>query len=405
MRLTVSKRFEFAASHRYYRPELSAEQNRKEFGDKARGEYGHGHNYVAYFIFEGDVDDKSGILINVATIKERVLPLLADRYDHKYLNADTKPFDLILPTPENIARQLLLDGQELFDDVSARLKAVRLAESDRLAATAFADGRIERALRADFSAARRTYSPNLTDSENDQLFGPAASHSGHGHHYYLHLTLAGEPNEQTGTVFSEADCKRVLDQLMGEFDHKNLNTDVPSLYNLPITTEYLAKHIGDKLAKDMPLRILRLSENERFFVEYDTNQKKMSMGIRGEFFAAHRLNSSQLSADANLELYGKCNNPSGHGHNYLVEVLVEGKLDERTGTLFDLGRMNSILSEVLDCYDYKHLDLETEEFRDRTSTGENIVGSLWNKFESHFGPGLNIVRLWETPNNGFMIRK
>ncbi|MDF1545392.1 MAG: 6-carboxytetrahydropterin synthase [bacterium] len=405
MRLTVSKRFEFAASHRYFLRELTPEQNRARFGDKARGEYGHGHNYVAHFIFEGAVDERSGMLINVATIKEEILPLLARRYDHKYLNADTSPFDRILPTPENIARQLLHDGRELFEGGSAKLTAVRLAESDCLAATAYADGRVERVLRTDFSAARRTCSPHLTDEENSELFGPAASRSGHGHHYYLHLTLAGDFDEKKGMLFDDAESAAVLKELHNEFDHKNLNDNVAALKGKPITTEYLAKHFGDRLAGRLPLRKVRLSENGKFFVEYNPGESNAWMGIRGEFTAAHRLHSQQLSSEANQELYGKCNNPAGHGHNYLVEALVEGKLDERTGTLYDLGWIENRLNEVLEYYNYRHLDLETEEFRGKPSTGENIIHAIWARLRQEFGPELSRVRLWETANNRFTLRK
>lgn len=189
MRMTVSKRFEFAASHRYFDLNLSAPDNRKKYGQKSRGDHGHGHNYVAFLIFEGAVDGTTGMLVNISIIKERILGLLARRFDHKYLNVDSPPFYSILPTPENIARQMLVEAVPLFDDIPATPTAVYLEESNHTAACAFTDGRTERILRIDFSAARRTFSPHLNDDENEKLFGAASRPAGHGHHYYLWVTL------------------------------------------------------------------------------------------------------------------------------------------------------------------------------------------------------------------------
>ncbi len=216
MFLTVSKRFEFSASHRLYLERWSPQENRDFFGRKSEGLYGHGHNYVACFVFRGDVDEDKGMLINVATIKERILPLLEARYDHKYLNADTSPVNEILPTADNVARELLRDAAALFADQSAQPVACHLVESPAGAATADADGRVERDIHLVFSAARRTFSPHLTEEENRKLFGIASSFAGHGHHYRLRITLSGDVDPVHGMISPDVEIQPGLDDLHRE---------------------------------------------------------------------------------------------------------------------------------------------------------------------------------------------
>ncbi len=404
MFLTVSKRFEFSASHRLYLKRWSPEENRDFFGRKSEGLYGHGHNYVAYFVFRGEVDEDNGMLINVTTIKERILPLLEARYDHKYLNADTSPFNDILPTPENVARELLKDAAKLFTDQTARPVVCHLIESPASAATAYADGRVERDIHLDFSAARRTFSPHLTEEENQKLFGIASSFAGHGHHYRLRLTLSGEVDPVHGMVLPDVEIQPVLDELHREFDHRNINSDVPGLKGQPITTEILARYIAGRLSGRLPFDRLRLNENDNFFVEYGRSGQALT-GLRQSFTAAHRLHCASVDDSENLQLYGKCNNSFGHGHMYDVEVSLAGTIDERTGTLGDLDDDNRALAAVLADWDYKHLDKETPDFTDRPSTGENMIWLLSDKLEKVIPHRLHRVRLWETRNNRFTLRQ
>ena len=181
MYLTISKRFEFCASHRCYRPDWPEEQNLAAFGKEAGGQYGHGHNYTAGFVFHGPVDAVTGMMINVVDIKQRIKPLLDGRYDHKYLNADTSSFNTVVPTAENLAAQLLREVKPLFEGEPVQPVVCHLQQSPTTEATAYADGRVERHEWLAFSAARTTSSPHLSDLENKRLFGIAASPSGHGH--------------------------------------------------------------------------------------------------------------------------------------------------------------------------------------------------------------------------------
>ena len=404
MFLTISKKFEISLSYRYYQPRWSAAENEAYFGREAGSEHGYGGNFVAYFVFAGDIDADTGMVINVTVIKERIKRLLAERYDHKFLNADTKPFDEIVPSPENVARYLLQDAEPLFRNEAARLVACHLTVAPESSATAYADGRLERHVGLEFSAARQTWSPHLTDEENRRLFGIAAHPSGHGHYYYLRATLAGRIDQMSGMICPPDDCRRAFKALHTLLDHRHLNIDVPELDGMPMTTESLAGFINQRLRNRLPVTRIRLWENPSFYTEcLDSN--RYVMGIRSSFCAAHRLHSPCLSDEQNKSVYGKCNNPAGHGHRYLVEAALDGALDEQSGTLHPLEDLIAGVRKALDRWDYGHLDEDTDDFSGRPSTGENIVSVLWPKIEDGLGRSLYRLRLWETPNNCFTLRR
>ena len=154
----------------------------------------------------------------------------------------------------------------------------------------------------------------------------------------------------------------------------------------------------------LPVDRVRLHERDDFFAEYWSGALHF-LGLQMPFSAAHRLHSTKLSEVANVALYGKCNNPRGHGHRYLTEATISGRLDERSGTLRDLGGFNNAIAEALRPFQDKHLDLELAEFREKPSTGENIVQALWPRFDSRLNGQLARLRLWETANNRFTLRK
>jgi 6-pyruvoyltetrahydropterin/6-carboxytetrahydropterin synthase len=397
MLLTVSKRLEFSASRRLFVKEWSDAQNLAAFGPETFARYGTGRNYVAYFVFSGAVDPVTGMLMNISEIKERVGRVLHDGFDHKFLNEDNPAFASLPPTAENIARQLFTAAVPLFSDGKARLVACHLSESEHRSATFYANGNCEGNYWFEFSAARQTASPQLSQAENERLFGVAASPFGHGHNYRARLTLKGDGTEQHPV-------SQGLISLQSELDHKNLNHEVPGLTNQPITTETLARYIHRRAAEMLSVDRVRLHERSDFFAEHWSGDH-FFLGLRAGFSAAHRLHSEQLSAEQNVALYGKCNNACGHGHLYLTEATIGGQFDERSGTLASFDWLKGGIAAALEPWQNKHLDLEMEEFRNRTSTGENIVQSLWPQFDSRLDGRLIRLRLWETPNNRFTLRK
>ena len=122
---------------------------------------------------------------------------------------------------------------------------------------------------------------------------------------------------------------------------------------------------------------------------------------RLRFNAAHRVHNPALSDAENSALYGKCNNPNWHGHNYVLEVSVTGPVDERTGYVIDLGKLRAIVErEVLDEMDHRNMNVDVPIMRGINPTAENIVLAIWRALESRVAPGrLARLKLWEQENN------
>jgi len=122
---------------------------------------------------------------------------------------------------------------------------------------------------------------------------------------------------------------------------------------------------------------------------------------RLRFNAAHRVHNPELSDDENRALFGKCNNPNWHGHNYVLEVSVEGPVDERTGYVMDLAKLKTLVErELIDQVDHRNMNVDVPFMRGVNPTSENIVVACWRVLEPSVTPGrLKRLRLWETENN------
>lgn len=119
------------------------------------------------------------------------------------------------------------------------------------------------------------------------------------------------------------------------------------------------------------------------------------------FNAAHRLHNPAWSAEKNAAVFGLCNNPNYHGHNYDLEVKVVGEVDPETGYLIDLKDLKDLIKiEVENRFDHKNLNLDTEEFRNLNPTAENICYVIWQILRAKLDQKYELsVRLYETPRN------
>jgi 6-pyruvoyltetrahydropterin/6-carboxytetrahydropterin synthase len=121
---------------------------------------------------------------------------------------------------------------------------------------------------------------------------------------------------------------------------------------------------------------------------------------RAEFSASHVCAQAALSAERNKDIYGAAANPSGHGHNYVLEVTLEGDPDPVTGMVFDLKKLKDLIQfTVLDPMDHRFLNYEVPPFDKIVPTTENVAVEIWKRLEPHFEAGrarLNNVRLYET---------
>lgn len=128
---------------------------------------------------------------------------------------------------------------------------------------------------------------------------------------------------------------------------------------------------------------------------------KVTVHRKAHFNAAHRLYRPDWSVEKNNEVFGKCNNPHFHGHNYELVVSVTGDIDQETGYVMDMKILKDLIkSEVEDVFDHKNLNLQVEEFKHLNPTAENIVVVIWDKLRKHLKENLELsITLYETPRN------
>ena len=128
----------------------------------------------------------------------------------------------------------------------------------------------------------------------------------------------------------------------------------------------------------------------------------MRLTRRYRFAASHRLHSPAFTDDENRELYGKCSNPYGHGHNYVVEVAVSGPVDPATGMIANLADLDSYVQrEVLDAFDHVYLNEQVPAFREMVPTTENVAREIFRRLEKFPLARLERVKIQETSLNSF----
>ncbi|GAB4399878.1 MAG: 6-carboxytetrahydropterin synthase [Microscillaceae bacterium] len=128
---------------------------------------------------------------------------------------------------------------------------------------------------------------------------------------------------------------------------------------------------------------------------------RLSVYRKEHFNAAHRLHNPSWSEEENARIFGKCNNPHYHGHNYDLYVQVIGEVNPETGYVIDMKVLSDLIkAEVTDDFDHKNLNLEVPEFKDLNPTAENIAIVIWNRLRARLAPQLDLkIKLYETERN------
>jgi 6-pyruvoyltetrahydropterin/6-carboxytetrahydropterin synthase len=134
---------------------------------------------------------------------------------------------------------------------------------------------------------------------------------------------------------------------------------------------------------------------------------------RYRFAAAHRLHSGALSDEKNREVFGKCNNPFGHGHNYTVDVAIRGPIDSVSGRVVEPAAIDDLmLRQILEPLDQANMNTDVPEFRENVPTTENLALLIEERLRLHWpstfpqgGPALDYIRVHETRNNSFQTAK
>lgn len=128
---------------------------------------------------------------------------------------------------------------------------------------------------------------------------------------------------------------------------------------------------------------------------------RVTVSRKAHFNAAHRLYRKDWSEEQNDAVFGKCNNPNFHGHNYELIVSVTGEIDPQTGYVIDIKVLKDIIEEEVEVpFDHKNLNLDVPEFKDLNPTAENIVVVIWNRIRRRIDSQMDLeVVLYETPRN------
>jgi 6-pyruvoyltetrahydropterin/6-carboxytetrahydropterin synthase len=263
--------------------------------------------------------------------------------------------------------------------------------------------------RVAFSAGHRMWLEGLSEGENKRLFGEYASKFNHGHNYVLDVSVEGPIDLRTGMVVNIKVIDDVIrTHLVSRLHLKSLNDEVQELSGrAPCLENVLDFMWNDLSASDvMPpqvtLRQLRLEEMPDFWGT--KTMTKTTLTRVYEFAASHRLHAPALSDADNQSLFGKCNNPNGHGHNYGLEVTVSGTPDPVTGMIVDFAELDAKVHElVVDRYDHKNLNEDLPEFQNKATTSEAIGVEIFERLKAGVPGKLESIRLLETARSIFEV--
>lgn len=248
------------------------------------------------------------------------------------------------------------------------------------------------------------------DPQAGEMPAVISGHSGNpsnaaGHYFALQLTVAGDldPQSQYLVNIRKID-QRVRDEaapVLGEMIRSGGFTGCRAV-------TAMAYHLANGW-DDASLVSVRLNVNP--FLAFEAVAQELPMvrlSQRFEFSASHRLHNPEISDEANLQVFGKCNNPLGHGHNYELEVTLRGPMDGN-GQLIDAATFERIVHEkVLERFDHKHLNLQTAEFKVTIPSVENIAKVIYGLLKAEFEAlNLNLaaVTVWETPKTSAQYRE
>jgi 6-pyruvoyltetrahydropterin/6-carboxytetrahydropterin synthase len=254
----ITRRACFSASHRYWLPELDEASNRQRFGPCALAP-GHGHNYELVVAMGGRLD-ADGMVLNLSDVKHAIRREVTDPLDYRFLNEVWPEFDIsrpegCLPTTEALCQVI---WRRLAPHLP--LMGLRLHESANLWADVIGDSmEAFLSIRTHFAAAHRLARPELSQQENEAIYGKCARPHGHGHNYLLDVTVRGPIDPRTGMVCDLAALQTLVQDLVVEpFDHTFLNKDVEHFAACVPTAENIALHIADLLAEPIAATGARL---------------------------------------------------------------------------------------------------------------------------------------------------
>ena len=215
----------------------------------------------------------------------------------------------------------------------------------------------------------------------------------------LRLTVAGQPDPRTGYLcnireLDELTRRVAIPHAAGELRHRGWHLSAERLL-LAVWQPMRAQIPPPAVAERLELLVTPFL---RYAVDQET-APMVTLTQQFEFSAAHRLHCPGLSDEENRQTFGKCNNPHGHGHNYVVEVSVTAEPDAQTGAVLPLPEFEQIVAtHVIEPLDHTHLNLQVAAFAQCNPTVENIARVIWDLLVARVAPArLTNVRVYETP--------
>ncbi len=284
-RCVITRRACFSSSHLYWLPELSQDDNSALFGPCSLSP-GHGHNYELIVAMEGPLNE-FGMVLNLSDVKHAIKKEVTSQLDFRFLNEAWPEFDLskpegCLPTTESLVRII---WERLKSHLP--LLSLRLYENPKLWAD-YQGNAMDAYLtvQTHFSAAHRLAREDLHQKENEKIFGKCARPNGHGHNYFVEITVKGKIHPRTGMICDLSALNSLINDLIVEpFDHTFLNKDIPYFSNCVPTAENIALHISDKLTKPISaiggsLYKVKLQESPNNAAEVYTNASEAKHDIQ-----------------------------------------------------------------------------------------------------------------------------
>ncbi|MEO0240718.1 MAG: 6-carboxytetrahydropterin synthase [candidate division WOR-3 bacterium] len=247
-----------------------------------------------------------------------------------------------------------------------------------------------------FSASHRLYNEEWDKEKNERVFGKNINL--HGHNFVVEVTLSGKLNEETGMIMNIDDLKETLNEIISDFDHKNLN-ELHHFKKIQPTIENIAKIlfnlIKDKLPENVKLYRIKVYESNDFWATFYGEDFEISKKIK--FYASHRLFKKDLKEEENIKLFGKCANP--HGHEYNLILTFKGEIDKKTGFLIKRDEIEREIEKIKNLLNYKDLN-KIKFFKDKNPTGENILIYLKDKIKNK---KISKIKIYETDENIFEV--
>ncbi len=222
----------------------------------------------------------------------------------------------------------------------------------------------------------------------------------------LNVRVAGPVDSDTGMLVNIKLIDHIVRRVAAPAMADMLRADIRSIGPGLLLTE-LFQRCGAALA---PCTLTDLTLHVSAWMYFQANGGDLPMirmAQKFEFSAAHRLHNPQFTAEKNQELFGKCNNPNGHGHNYELEVLISGRPDPHSGQIMPLPNFQRLVNEhIIDVFDHKHLNMDCPEFTSLNPTVENIAQVIFSRLQSVFPEGVKLeaIKVWETPKTCCEVR-